>query len=478
MHDFGFYLTMPGMLIEKEDNFYILLFGIGESTQPATRNAVAKFTGDGTLVWLRFLDYPNSANPTTTFHHIRGLAISKDNDIYAMSHCRNEVQESQFLMNKFNDNGDLIWSKTFGFTGLSAEGQWMGLTLAADSTGFIMTGRTLEPSYKKYVAMKIDSSGSMQWKKLFTVPLNSVGEAVPAVQMPDGSIKCAFDNSNDYSVGYIDHLMSIDSNGNMEYIFANPLTGRAHDLRRHPNGNLVYLSNERNPPMGEWGGLRVQMLTPEFDTVWSALFYDTEFPYLFLETGFVRNLSILPDGRILALGYNVKNCILLCYSPDGALLWKREVALEGFEQLKFEYASWTSDGSILLTGFIVGDDPDNPTDSRYKVFIMRLDSVGCLIPDCEQTIVTDTKEINPKEKNFHIAPNPTADIINIENRTPQGDIYDYTIKIYDDSGRLIFQENQVSPVTTFNLSGQKKGVYLISVSNSKNNNYVYKIVKI
>ncbi len=244
-----------------------------------------------------------------------------------------------------------------------------------------------------------------------------------------------------------------------------------------PNGNLVYLSNERNPPMPEYGGLRLQMLTPEFDTLWSRLFYDTEFPYLFLESAFVRNLSISPDGKIMALGYNVRNCILLCYDPDGTLLWKREVALEGFsEQLKFNFMTWASDGGILLDGYIYGT-----ANAQYysKIFLLKMDSVGCLVPGCEQTIITDAKETSPVKDDFDISPNPTQGEIKITYQgINQHKIRNAKIEVHDRGGKLIFQENLEINGQQVALNQFARGLYVVSITNNGDIIYASKIIKI
>ncbi|MBK7939581.1 MAG: hypothetical protein IPJ82_21945 [Lewinellaceae bacterium] len=123
----------------------------------------------------------------------------------------------------------------------------------------------------------------------------------------------------------------------------------------------------------------------------------------------MRNLSVSPEGKILASGYNGGNNMhLVCLSPEGKLLWKREIALEGeveagYHNRQFNYAIWTSDGCILVGGYIYGTSPQQ--EYQAKIFLMKLDSVGCLEPGCNQTIITSTKEEwgNP-EKNWSIAP--------------------------------------------------------------------------
>jgi len=478
IHDLGLYVERPSTIITNKDNIYMIIWGEGNSI-PYTRNAVLKLSKQGEIIWLRFLEYPILTLANFNVHLPKALLISKDNSIYALTYADNDDLIREFLLNKFNENGDLVWAKSYGFDGIEVEGQVFGLTLSKDSLGVIMTGRTRVPyPNQQYAIVKIDSAGNEQWKKLLPVPAKSVGELVPAVQMADGSIKLAFDNN--FGINEQDYLMSLDSTGNIEYTFSNPFTGRTQDLKRHPNGNLVYLSNERNPPMGAWGGLRIQMLTPEFDTVWSHLFYDTEFPYLFLETAFVRNLSIAPDGKILALGYNTKNCVLLCYDPNGLLLWKREIALEGFDALEFNYTTWTADGCILLNGYIYGGTGAPGDPSYEKIFLMKLDGVGCLTPGCDQTIITGLEEAaGDKVPDFTIAPNPTSGKFKIEpSEKLLQEESTYIIRIFDANGKLIYQENQPSPDTNFDLLGQRAGVYHISITN-KNGGYSFdKLIKI
>ena len=251
IHDLGLSDEAPSVIVSNEESIYFLVTGFNE--QVATRNMVVKLTKQGELVWTRFLEYPVSAHAELQFHFPKMLALAKDNSLYALSYSKNKDLVYEFLLNKFNENGDLVWAKTYGFPNKDVTSQAYGLALATDGLGVIMTGATFEQyPNQRYVIIRVDSAGNEQWKRLLPVPPNSIGETVPVVQMPDGAIKIAFDNG--LVTRYQDYLMGLDSMGNIQYSYKDPFGGGAHDLKRHPNGNLVYLSNERNPPMHEWGG--------------------------------------------------------------------------------------------------------------------------------------------------------------------------------------------------------------------------------
>jgi hypothetical protein len=476
--DLGFTTEVASVMVTTPEHIYALISAWNNSP-PHTQNCVLKLTQQGDVVWRRAWPYPPSANADIIYHHPKMLLIAKDRSLYAVSFSADENQVLEFLLNKFNSNGDLLWSKTYGFPGTSAVPGVYSAALAADSLGVILTGRTQAPPVLQYAIAKIDSSGKEAWKRLIPAPLNWVGFNTPVVQMPDGSIKTAFDNAHDPN--YRDYLMSLDSTGQVQYVRPSPLTERTVDLQRHPNGNLVYLSHEVEYSNEQRGGIRVQMLTPEFDTVWTRLFIDVEGPYYFLEQGFVHNISISPDGKILALGAGASNCSLVCYDAQGVLLWQREVALEGdfktYGGGRFYYAAWTPDGGILLDGHIFGTDANR--QYYEKVLIMKLDSVGCLHPGCQENIIVGAKEPVLSKSAFRISPNPTEGLFSIaaSGQFPEG-LSDYTLKVYDRIGKPVLQQTVSWPFPTLDLGGQAPGIYFLYLYGAGKAFFIDKIIKL
>lgn len=78
-------------------------------------------------------------------------------------------------------------------------------------------------------------------------------------------------------------------------------------------------------------------------------------------------------------------------------------------------------------------------------------------------------------KEFSVMPNPThgpAKILSTDNNT------DYTIRIFDNAGRLIHEEFQPEPVTTFDPGTQPPGIYHILFYKGDGRIVREKIVKI
>lgn len=436
IHDLGFVDENPWTIAPLGNDFVVLVFSIGFS-YPLTRNEVIRFDSVGEIKWRSFLVYPPESNADFAYHDIRAMTIAKDSSIYAISHTQKLNGDFYFLVNKFTPDGALIWFKTCGIPGNSVRPCLEGIVLSEDSLGLVLTGADLLTG--KLVVCKIDSSGQQEFGKVVDAPaIVGVGNYTPVVRMPDKTYKVAY-NEN-VLLEDLDYLVSLSATGDLQHAFVNPLTGRAHDLKLHPNGNLVYLSHERNPPMFEWGGLRVQMLTPEFDTLWSHLYYDVDLPYLIFDNSFIRNLSIAPDGRILAMGYDSKNCVLACYDPEGTLLWARDVALEEFSGRKFHYCSWAADGGILVNGYVSGT-VNGEYDSQ--MFLLKLDSVGCLVPGCQQTIITEVHEPRSLGFGLGVAPNPVTDHLRFLPDASGNFPKAYTLTIFNAAGGVAL--HQVSP---------------------------------
>lgn len=425
-------------MIPTGNDFIVLTFSYN-SDFPVTRNEVICFDSLGEIKWRSLIKYPQTANSDFIYYYSRSLAIAKDLSIYATSTSPNDTGDDELLVNKFNKDGALVWHKTYGIPGRSIDPGYHGaIEFSEDGLGLIMTGTDWLVS-GKLIVCKIDSAGQQEFIKIVDVPvMGIVGVHKPIVRMPDNSYKIAYDNN--VLLDFRDYLVSLSATGDLQHAFVNPLTGRAHDLKLHPNGNLVYLSHERNPPMFEWGGLRVQMLTPEFDTLWSHLYYDTELPYIINQNSFIRNLSIAPDGRILAMAYGTKNCVLVCYAPDGTVLWVRDVALEEFSNQKFHYVSWAADGGILVNGYLYGT-VNGEYDSQ--MFLLKLDSVGCLVPGCQQTIVTEVQEPRSLGFGLGVAPNPVTDHLRFLPDASGNFPKAYTLTIFNAAGGVAL--HQVSP---------------------------------
>ncbi len=395
---------------------YFELFAQYDSP-PTTRSRIIKLDSSGNVVWNSPIKYPPGSytNNYVLFGH--DLQVAKDGSVY---YCTRDITlddaKPQFLVNKFDSNGNLLWWKMYPGDGGGVSSTYRGLTLANDSLGIYLAGRNDGAS--KYLLYKIDSSGAIVWKNTFPVPVtgnNGFGLSLPIVVMPDNSIIGAYDNN--YISDRIDYVFRTDSTGNPVQFRVSPFWGELpRDMKLHPNGHAVYLSEEEiSHIIGVYPGTRVSMLTPDLDTVWTYYFYDVELPCVAFGQG-TSNLSIHPDGRILGSVFGAPTCqTLFCLSAEGKLLWQRDISLREVYPFGPDIANylgsshgaeWTSDGGIISYGYLYGGTPFY----EARPYVMKLDSSGCLESGCQITIVTDVEDgpaALPVEECFVLAPNPS-----------------------------------------------------------------------
>lgn len=458
-YDFNIEKQEPYKLIDFKTHYFVLLQGDNQQ-HPVTQNGIIKFDQDGQVIWHSTAVYPLESYAELLVYFPSDMVVAKDASVYFLSRS-GFVPLKAFLLNKFDKDGNLLWHKTYAGNDPGVDTGEAGLELTKDSLGLYIGGR--DGYAQKYVLYRIDSSGTVIWNNTFSVPvIGQIGYINPIVRMPDNSLRIAYDN--DVITDYRDRLMRLDSTGHPTQFFTNPLTGRVRDLKLHPNGNLVYLSEERNPPMFEHGGMRLQMLSPDLDTIWSYLFNDFVFPNILTETAFVRNISIHPDGRILVSGSGTPHSLhLVCFSPTGEILWVREIFVDTpepyFNKQKINHAIWASDGGILIDGYIYGDSPEGEYQS--KIFLLKLDSVGCLEPGCEQTIITPTLEPPGQiEKRMRLWPNPASEVLNVDFTDEISG--EHQLLIRDVYGRLV-SEHTLQGDGSINIAHLNTGAYAATV---------------
>lgn len=408
VYDFDYLSQQPWGFKTYNHHIYFSMLYCCDSIDIADRNKVLKINEQGDVVWSSKVKLPDAAiDYLVYFTH--DLIIAKDESVYYLSRSKvgSNNRISSFL-NKFDKNGRLIWMKEYPFEQYDAADSYLGLTLTSDSLGVIFSSKILNQD--QYILTSIDSSGGVNWRSNFSALTSTfkISHHMPIVRMPDNSIRLAYDNY--HSTAAEDYFAKIDSTGNPIAFYTNPLTSKTRDLQLHPNGNLVYLSKEDTWSLTEVGGLRVQMLTPDFDPVWTYTYNDGEFPGPLNENCFVHTISIHPDGRILVSGSGgPQNIHLLCFSPEGQLLWKRKLFVIDLEpQFGFQVidnAKWDTDGSIWVKGYIRSDFSPQKT----KVFLIKLDSLGCMQPGCSSTLLTSPTEeivVSLKGKCWKLSPNP------------------------------------------------------------------------
>ena len=198
---------------------------------------VMKIDSAGTYLWSR--DLGNSSN--AAFNKI----IATNDSCFVLT---GKIQKASgfntdMLCVKINANGDTLWSKAIGSSN-SEEAYSIEQTL---DQGYILTGYKSNSTapYNNILAVKLDSTGNLQWKKTITIGDNeNIGYSVK--QTPDGNflvLGLVENGPPSFEINSV--LIKLSSAGailwSKKYNRTTTVNSFPLDLEITPNGVLLYL---------------------------------------------------------------------------------------------------------------------------------------------------------------------------------------------------------------------------------------------
>ena len=313
------------------------------------------------------------------------------------------------------------------------------------------------------------------------------------VKLKDGDIVCSsniYKYGDNISSGDLHHLVfRFDTTGNLIWkkLFTDVYFGYTNfyqtDIIELNDGNLVFggarISSNEELQTGKFANsfYYVQCVTNQGDSIWRL-----EFP-LKMYQKFGITLQPLPNGDFIGGGHRYCACYpdggtgfagwLFCMSADGKMKWERYYANQNKTSSPanlFRKLVVCDDGGIL-----VGTEGGENDQATGGLWLLKLDSMGCLTPDCSGSILFtavneekgDWQDL--KEVFFSIYPNPVKDVLNIDFFSPQPG-RNMEIMVSDMQGISLHQSELANTkhIRQIDVSGYKPGSYVISLlMNSK-----------
>ena len=263
------------------------------------------------------------------------------------------IQVNAFLI-KTDSFGSEEWSQTYG-------GSWNDVATSVDlasGSGYYFGGTygTSNSNYDLWVK-RVDSIGAPVWNKVWGGPYNEPHAHVYTLASGDVFVASSQRlNGNSYSTPYLACLSQIDGS-----------------------------------------------------TIWEH-FYGQEY----FSTLFFVGKEITPGGDLIAAGQTDEpgyvNGLLLRTNSNGDSLWMRrymyEDSLMSNGQGAFRDVLPTADGGFIMCGYAHSSViSPNPPGYTQDVWVVKVDSMGCLVPGCNG-ISTITSQITNYRDALTIAPNP------------------------------------------------------------------------
>ena len=160
-------------------------------------------------------------------------------------------------------------------------------------------------------------------------------------------------------------------------------------------------------------------------------------------------------------------------SSEGELLWERQICDNNtfiFNQF-FYNAVELDDGSLVFTGMTNNESESDVTGVDLNIWLVRVDSMGCLEPGCDDfQVITDVKTIPlPDNINLFTAyPNPANEVLHI--RSDFMPLLDHgQIQVLNTLGQVVAQQSYQTwfkeETLSLNVSTFVKGLYTYQIIN-------------
>ncbi|MEO0403449.1 MAG: T9SS type A sorting domain-containing protein [Bacteroidota bacterium] len=318
---------------------------------------------------------------------------------------------------KYDSNGEIIWSQTYGVEGFSyvAAG---GITTS--DGGFVIVGETNDfPNASNLLGcaflLKYSSSGEVEWlEKHYSSQGRMIGYSVD--ELPNGQL--VLSGTHRFWSGTFDEpdMFVIKTEPNGQEIWSRIYGSENAELpcfvTALSNGDVLLHGNlalEDSPVGGFLYSARLD--SQEGDVIW-----DYSFSSLISASCLWNRAIEKEDGSITLSGFvqrpdemsqPAEYVAIAQLSSVGDSIWSRIYRFEGDQEIN----GWSqdmvesNDQGFVLAGFVWPD-----TNNSQDVWVLKLDEFGCLIPGC-QTNVSEVDQLNFVE----VFPNPCYDVIRIKS---------------------------------------------------------------
>jgi len=385
---------------------------------------------------------------------------------YALGGGLTSSLNDKVLLVKFNANGDTVWTRAYGdnisgsfYTGRQCKQTW--------DKGFIIVGeKDMGGTNEDVLLVKTDSLGNLQWQKTYGGPYLDFGWTI-AVTPDSGFIIGGYTYRYGYNYTRNALVIKTDSLGNVQWQkeFGGPFDDGLAVVNVAKDGNFIvgfaYATAQPYPMEPSFCRFNLIKFNPS-----GSVILDKKYGISRSASG-LTFVNVLNNGNIIAVGYgdeppnhSKQNGMILCVNHNGDSIWMRDyerVNNSGSANILYHIQP-TSDKGLITSGYVFG--AFEPPNGR-NFWLVKLDSMGCLEPNCDGTIIIDPYQKN-NEYILKVFPNPAKDKSNISLqgfKTLSG----LTLSIYNIQGQLLLQQTLQNNNLEIDISGLEAGVYIAKI---------------
>jgi hypothetical protein len=379
---------------------------------------------------------------------------------YIMYGGKQDINKNYDLLYRFNDVGDILWTKILGDTTVAYGHLGDNMKVTPDG-GFICLGDRGSPSAPIFI-IKTDSLGNKQWEQFYGGTEYDKPTSI-ALCSDGGYIYCSTTKSG--GIGLPNNnirVMKIDSLGNTVFnkFYGDVYNDNSHTIiQTQDGGYVVSMAYAVDTTIGT----RTYASLLKLDSLGNLLWLKKVMPIQGNGPDGFTSVVELSDGSLVAAGLNHYtdstgisryHGLVVKTTSQGNIIWHREHNLSTTNTASsyLDDMRATSDG-----GFICSGVANTPQD----LWLLKLDSLGCADTAC--TLATAVNEVRQLTdlRAFTLYPNPSNGLLTIKAiEKIEGN---YQVEFYNTHGQRIITQKLTSDAISLN--NFENGIYLVRVLN-------------
>jgi hypothetical protein len=490
-YSLGFEASGFSSVVPVDSGYFITGLGAnGNQYQGNTQGNFLFIDNFGQVIWHHSLIGTGGIN---TGAFLGTLQQKDDNNFYTIGVEWGNGCSRTCLFN-YNTQGDTIWVQKFSSI-LDSCTFMRGDGLCFSNDGGFLVGTSAQPEDtwdSKLIVTKFDSAGQFEWHQVYGSPSYEYREEWPVLKNINGQIvmaaqywKWIWATTSNYEMQH--QFWWLDSLGGIERSYTTPLLkpGTTIPWKMYPPFDFVQ-TKDKGWVVATGFGLEeggtfpnlvnyqpyVYKLDSSLNLVW-----DREIKgYYWQPDVYASKLIEIEDSSIIVVGQlfdyinSPDTALPTCYqgfiskiSPSGDSVWTRKYygICTFLDNNTIKDFKSTSDGGYILCGESTAGTGSQPFQQGW---LLKLDSMGCLIPGCHITAVENIE--GQEEIAIKVYPNPVrlGEYLNfyipkIQVSSP------LQVHLYNIEGQLLQNHSLPSDDATYMLptEGMTAGTYILQV---------------
>lgn len=341
----------------------------------------------------------------------------------------------------------------------------------SSNNGFVVAAEIANPVYSDALLWKVDSAGETEWSETYG-QLETIESIVSVSSAPNGGYYLG--GQKTYHVGLSDQwVFCVDSQGEL-------LWERTYgdSIGDSPNAHIETLADSSCvfasafPQQAGLGGILCMVkVGAAGNTVWSHM-YGAEA----VNTTFFAVKEVEPFGDLITCGQSYqengdRKGVLLRANSDGDSLWMRHYfyadSLLDDGEGSFRDVLPTDDGGFIAVGWVnYSASGNNPPQYDHDLWVVKVDSMGCLVPGCDDFSTAITSQVTNLKDALSVAPNPTrgSAVVTVSLPSSMSSSGDLRIRVVNATGQEVLVQKAVVGQNELDVHSLGAGAYYVHLT--------------